>query len=325
MLEVMNTLILKAVLAPLVLFPVAATVLVFGLLLKGADRIVVARLQRRVGPPLLQPFFDILKLMSKQSMVPIGAPRTLFLALPMIGACSMCLAIALVPIVGVYEPNGQFGDLIVLLYLLTVPAIVLMLAGSASGSTFGAIGFSREMSLMLAYEGPLLLVLISVAMKTGLAQGDLITFSLMDIVHYQQDNGSFLFDPWMWPAVLAYLSIIPANLGIPPFDIPEAESEVLEGPLCEYSGPALALFKIMSTMKTMVVLALGIVMFIPGNATGMMALIGFVFKCLILFLLTKSLLRASVGRMRIDQAFLFYFKWPELLGIVGLLLVVFKG
>jgi NADH-quinone oxidoreductase subunit H len=78
-------------------------------------------------------------------------------------------------------------------------------------------------------------------------------------------------------------------------------------------------------MKTMVVLALGIVMFIPGNATGMMALIGFVFKCLILFLLTKSLLRASVGRMRIDQAFLFYFKWPELLGIVGLLLVVFKG
>jgi len=325
MFEVINSLNLDSVLEPLVLFPVAAAVLLFGLLLKGVDRIVVARLQRRVGPPLLQPFFDIAKLMTKQSMVPIGAPRTLYLALPMVGACSMCLAMALVPIVGVYEPSGQFGDLIVLLYLLAVPAIVLMLAGSASGSTFGAIGFSREMSIMLAYEGPLLLVLLSVAMKTGLAQGELITFSLMDIVRYQQSHGAFLFDPFMWPLVLAYLSFIPANLGIPPFDIPEAESEVLEGPICEYSGPALALFKIMSTLKTMVVLALGIAMFMPGNATGLLALVSFVLKCVVLFLLIKSLLRASVGRMRIDQAFLFYFKWPELLGVVGLIIVVFKG
>lgn len=325
MFEMMNTLELKAILAPLILLPATFSALIFGLLLKGVDRILVARLQRRIGPPLLQPFFDIIKLMQKQSMVPIGAPRKLFLALPLLGACSMFLAIGLVPIPGVYEPSAQFGDLLVLLYLLAIPAIVLMLAGSASGSTFGAIGFSREMSIMLAYEGPLLLVLVSVAIKTGLSQGEFITFSLMDIVQYQQLNGSFLFDPWMWPAVLAYLSFIPANLGIPPFDIPEAESEVLEGPLCEYSGPALALFKIMSTMKTIVVLALGIALFCPGTNTGMWAAVIFVFKCSLFFLLTKSLLRASVGRMRIDQAFLFYFKWPELLGVVGLLLIVLQG
>ncbi|QIJ06657.1 respiratory chain complex I subunit 1 family protein [Shewanella chilikensis] len=325
MTDVSTALDLHAVLAPLSLFPLAAAMLLLGLLLKGADRIFVARLQRRVGPPLLQPFFDIVKLMSKQSMIPHGAPKTLYLALPLVGACSMLLAVALLPIVGCYTPSAQLGDLIVLLYLLTVPAVVIMLAGSASGSTLGAIGFSREMALMLAYEGPLLLVLVGVAMKTGLAQGQLISFSLMDIVHYQQAHGAFLFDPWMWPLVLTYLSVIPANLGISPFDIPEAESEVLEGPLCEYSGPALALFKIMSTMKTMVVLTLGIVLFMPGDLTGVLALLSYLLKCSVFFLLAKGLLRAAIGRMRIDQAFLFYFKWPEALGVLGLLLVIFKG
>ena len=315
----------KTIFAPLVLLPIGIGALIFGLILKGIDRIVVARLQRRIGPPLLQPFFDIIKLMQKQSSIPFGASRKLFLSLPIFGAGSMFLALALLPIAGIYEPSGEFGDLLVLLYLLTVPAIVLMLAGSVSGSTFGAIGFSREMSLMLAYEGPLLLVLIGVAIKTGLSQGGFITFSLMDIVREQQLNGFYLFDPWMWPLLFAYLSFIPANLGIPPFDIPEAESEILEGPLCEYSGPALALFKIMSTMKTVVVLTLGITLFCPGMSVGFWAFIIFIAKCCVFFLVAKSLLRASVGRMRIDQAFLFYFKWPELFGVVGLLIVILQG
>lgn len=308
--------------APLMIFPLGLVALMFGLLLKGVDRIVVARLQRRIGPPLLQPFFDIIKLMQKQTMVPEDAPRGLFLALPAIGVGSMLVAVALIPIAGFYQPSVVLGDLLVMLYLLTVPAVVLMLAGSASGSVYGAVGFSREMVLILAYEGPLLLVLASVAMKTGMAQGGLITFSLTDIVAYQQTHGAFLFDPWMWPALAAYLLFLPANLGIPPFDIPEAESEVLEGPILEYTGPGLALFHLMSALKTVVVIGLGITLFFPNGPDGLAGIAVFMVKCLVLGALSKTLLRAMVGRMRIDQAFLFYLKWPELLGVISLITVI---
>ena len=78
-------------------------------------------------------------------------------------------------------------------------------------------------------------------------------------------------------------------------------------------------------MKTMVVLSLGIALFWPGTATGLWGAVLFIVKCSLFFLITKSLLRASVGRMRIDQAFIFYFKWPELLGVIGLLSVVLKN
>lgn len=317
--------ILHTFTAPLAVFPLGIGALAFGLLLKGIDRILIARMQRRVGPPLLQPFFDVMKLMRKDTMTPDGAPRRLFLGLPVIGVGALLLAAALVPIAGVYWPSAALGDLLVLLYLLTLPAVVLMLAGSSSGSVYGAIGFSREMALMLAYEGPLLLVLASVAIKTGTAQGGLVTFSLTDIVRYQQQHGAFLLDPWMWPAALTYLLFFPANLGIPPFDMPEAEAEILEGPLLEYSGPALALFKMMSALKTVVVIGLGITLFCPIGPVGMAGLLVFMLKTLVLFVLGKTLLRALVGRMRIEQAFLFYLKWPELLGVISLLTVIVRA
>lgn len=313
---------MTSLLAPLILVPMGAAALIFSLLLKGVDRILVARLQRRIGPPLLQPFFDIIKLMRKQTLVPDGAPRTLFLALPAVGAGSMLVAIVLIPIAGVYQPPAGFGDLLVLLYLLTVPAVVLMLAGSCSGSVYGAIGFSREMALVLAYEGPLLMSLASVALKTGLAQGGWVSFSLSEIVAYQQQHGAFLFDPWMWPALVTWVLFMPANLGIAPFDIPEAESEVLEGPLLEYSGPALALFHLMSALKALVVIGLGITLFFPNGPAGIAGGLVFLLKCLVVACLCKTLLRAMVGRMRIDQAFLFYLKWPELLGVISLVSVL---
>ncbi|MCW2479346.1 respiratory chain complex I subunit 1 family protein [Candidatus Symbiopectobacterium sp. NZEC135] len=308
--------------APLMIFPLGAAALIFSLWLKGVDRILIARLQRRIGPPMLQPFFDIIKLMRKQTLVPHGAPRALFLALPAIGVGSLLIAITLIPIAQIYQPAIAFGDLLVVLYLLTVPAVVLMLAGSCSGSVYGAIGFSREMALVLAYEGPLLLALASVALKTGLAQGGWVTFSLSEIVAYQQQHGAFLFDPWMWPALAAYVLFMPANLGIAPFDIPEAESEVLEGPILEYTGPALALFHLMSALKTLVVVALGITLFFPNGPAGFAGILVFLVKCLMVSCLCKTLLRAMVGRMRIDQAFVFYLKWPELLGVIGLISVI---
>jgi NADH-quinone oxidoreductase subunit H len=304
-------------------FPGGLFALALGLALKGADRRLAARLQRRVGPPLAQPFFDLVKLARKRTMVPDIAAKPVFLGAPLIGAVSMLLAAALVPIAGVYTPEPVLGDLLVLLYLLTIPAVVLMVAGSASGSPFGAIGFSREMALMLAYEGPLVLVVAAVAMRTGAGLGGHVSFSLSEIVAYQQAHGAFLFDPVLWPALLAFLAFYPANLGIVPFDIPEAETEVLEGPLLEYSGPALGLFKVMSALKAVVVLGLGIALFYPIAPAGVLGLAAQLGKLLVLMLLGVTVLRVSCGRMRIDQAFRFFLKWPLTLSLLSLVIVAF--
>jgi NADH-quinone oxidoreductase subunit H len=297
------------------LFPGGLFALGLGLMLKGFDRRLAARLQGRVGPPLAQPFYDLVKLARKRTMVPDIAAEPVFLGAPLIGAVSMLLAAALVPIPGVYSPNPLLGDLLVLLYLLAVPAVVLMIAGSASGSPFGAIGFSREMALMIAYEGPLVLVVAAVALRTG-------SFSLTDIVAYQQTHGAFLFDPMMWPALAAFLAFYPANLGIVPFDIPEAETEVLEGPLLEYSGPALGLFKVMSALKAVVVLGLGVALFFPSAPEGIAGFLVYLTKLVVMMLVGVTFLRVSMGRMRIDQAFTFFLKWPLALSVLSLATVV---
>jgi formate hydrogenlyase subunit 4 len=303
------------------LFPGGLFALVLGLTLKGLDRRLAARLQARVGPPLAQPLYDLVKLAKKRTMLPDIANETLFLGAPLVGAVSMALAAALVPIAGFYTPDPMLGDLLVLLYLLTVPAVVLMIAGSASGSPFGAIGFSREMAMMLAYEGPLVLVVAAVAMRTGMGMGGVVSFSLTDIIAYQQNHGAFLFDPVMWPALLAFLAFYPANLGIIPFDIPEAETEVLEGPLLEYSGPALGLFKVMSALKAVVVLGLGVALFFPIAPAGVAGLLVQVAKLVILMLVGVTVVRVSCGRMRIDQAFRFFLKWPLALSVLSVAIV----
>lgn len=311
-----------AMLAALLVFPGGLFAFAFGLALKGVDRRVAARLQGRVGPPLLQPFFDLVKLGLKRTMVPDSACETVFLAAPLVGVIAMLLAAVLVPIAGVYSPDPRVGNLLVLLYLLSVPGTVLMVAGSASSSPYGAIGFSREMAMMVAYEATIILVAAAVALRTGLAEGHWVAFSLADIVRHQQEHGAYLFDPVMWPALAAFALFYPANLGIVPFDIPEAETEVLEGPLLEYSGVALALFKVMSALKAVVVLGLGIAMFLPPPLSGAGAGVAWLLEMLVLMVVGVTAVRVAVGRMRIDQAFFFFLKWPLLLSLASVVTVI---
>ena len=131
-----------------------------------------------------------------------------------------------------------------------------------------------------------------------------------------------MFQPILWPALLAYLACLPATLGIPPFDIAEAETEVLEGPLVEYSGPPLGLLQMMQAMQRVIALALGVVLFFPAGPEGILGLLVFMIKIVVMAALAITLLRASVGRMRIDQALIFFFTWPELAGLLSLILIV---
>lgn len=307
----------------MLIFPGGIFALAVGFFFKGLDRRFEARLQRRVGPPLKQPLLDIAKLLTKETLIPDTANRTAFLMAPVLGFAGMAVCAAFIPVPGVYRGLTNMGDLLVIFYLLPVPAIALMLAGSSSSSPFGAIGFSREMLMMLAYEVPLLAVLLAVAMMVGKGLGTGAEFSLAEIVRYQAAAGPLGFNPIMMPALAAYLMFLPGTMGVVPFDIPEAETEVLEGPLLEYGGPPLAMFQIGSALKTFVVLGLGVALFFPGTLGDfwLVNLIWFLCKCLALMVLSLTLVKAATGRFRIDQAFWFYVKYPTALSLVSLVLV----
>ncbi len=307
------------------IFPGGLFALAFALFLKGLDRILVARLQRRVGPPVIQPLLDIAKLLTKETLIPKTACRTIFCFAPVIGMTGMAACAAFIPVPGVFEGMHNMGDLLVLFYLLPIPAIAMMLGGSASSSPFGAIGFSREMLIMMSYELPLLMILLTVAMITGKASGlNTADFSLLHIVQYQIDNGQFGLNPIMIPAFIAYLMFLPGTMGVPPFDVAEAETEILEGPLLEYGGPLLALFKIGSALKTFVVMSLGVVLFFPGTIHDywLVNLFWFMFKVMVFMVCAISIVRSATGRFRIDQAMVFYFKLPTLLALISLVLVI---
>ncbi|MDR0816056.1 MAG: NADH-quinone oxidoreductase subunit H [Desulfovibrio sp.] len=310
----------------MIIFPGGIFALAVGFFFKGLDRRVEARLQRRVGPPLKQPWLDTAKLLTKETLIPKTACRQAFLLAPVFGFTGMAVCAAFIPIPGVYSGLNNMGDLLVIFYLLPIPAMALMIGGSASSSPFGALGFSREMLLMLAYETPLLMILLAVAMLAGksIAGGAAgAEFSLLKIVNWQQQTGSLGLNTAMIPALLAYLIFLPGTLGVAPFDIPEAETEIIEGPLLEYGGPLLALFNMTSALKTFVLLGLGVALFFPGviSAWWPVNLIWFVLKCLVLMLLSITVVKSATGRLRIDQAFRFYVTIPAALALCSLILV----
>jgi formate hydrogenlyase subunit 4 len=308
------------------IFPGGLFAIALGLILLGIDRKVYARLQRRVGPPLYQPFIDIVKLVRKEMVIPKTAHFGAFMLSELIGFAGMLVAVLLIPISGVFDAFESLGDMLVVLYLLALPAISLMLAGSSSSSPYGAVGFSREMMMMIAYELILLVVMLCIAYKVGYATGDTAVFSLNVIMQYQLTHGSFLFDWTMIPAFVAFLMFIPGIIGTVPFDIAEAETEVLEGPILEYSGSGLALFNLMSALKLIVVLGLGIVLFFPMTLGDSMIvnMIWFFVKCLILMTVAITVVRAATGRMRVEQAFRFYLGIPLILSFISLALTVYQ-
>jgi formate hydrogenlyase subunit 4 len=306
----------------ILIFPGGLFALALGLFLKGVDRKVLARLQRRVGPPLYQPVLDLIKLMTKETLIPNTANEAAFLLAPVLGLTGMLVTAAVMPIGGVWNGVSGLGDLLVLLYLLPIPAMGLMLAGGASSSPYGALGFSREMCMMFAYEMPLIASFLAVAVRVGGSNGSLL--SLPAIMDYQFQHGPLLFDPVMLPAALALLLFIPGTMGHGLFDIPEAEPEVIEGPLLEYSGPLLAVFHLMSAVKLVVVLQLAVALLMPnplvaeGGAGVLANLAWHICKCLVLLMVSVTCFRAATGRFRLDQGFSFFVKYTSPLALTSL-------
>ena len=289
------------------------------LLLAGLDRKLLARMQKRMGPPLLQPFYDFFKLMGKETIIPHEANRKAFLIAPVLGFVSLIVMMLFIPIFG-YSPFSTNADLIVILYLLTIPAVALIVGGSASGSPYAGIGISREMVTMMAYELPLVIVLLTIAKKVG---GDELVFSMQKIGDWQSMNGLLISHWSLIPAAIAFLLVIPAEVGTQPFDVAEAETEICEGPLVEYSGAPLAVFKLNTAIKMFVMTALFTFLFLGGIDTGYVALnvVIFVAICAVVTVLCMTLIHAITARLKIEHLFKFYWTFVSALAAISLILV----
>jgi NADH-quinone oxidoreductase subunit H len=284
---------------------------VVGLFLTWVDRKVTARIHWRVGPKLYQPYADFLKLLIKETIVPEGASKTLFFLGPLLGVISMSIFAVMLFRMN-FDPTSTFvGDLIVMVYLLALPAIGIIVGGSASKNPLASVGASREMTLAFGYELPFLISIAIIVLKAGGS----IRFG--EIILVQQSSGPFLYSLSGVIAAVVILFTIQAKLSFVPFDIPEAEQEIMAGPYIEYSGVTLALYKITRAMMFFL-LPVFLVSVLWGGLTSWWAILK-----VLLFVVLIILIKNTNPRLRIDQALKFFWIGLGLLSIIGLVLAFY--
>lgn len=264
-------------------------------LAQGVLRKVTARIQSRQGPPVLQPYFDLLKLLGKED-IEAGEISFMQRFVSWLSLASVLAVAAVIPM-GFGILMNEAGDVLLLVYLLTLCSICTLLAGLAAGSTYSLVGISREMMTMITLEP-----LFAVAMIVGAIHAHSLR---LDAVL----SGSAYFGvPWSGILMLVIMLLaFQAFVQRVPFDVAEAETELMEGPLMEYSGPKLALFKYTQMIKMIIYAALFVGLFLPwgSNAALPVAFLLFWTKIFVLVLLV-TVVAATHARYRIDQAIRYF-------------------
>ena len=277
-----------------------------GWLFLWITRKVMARLQGRKGPPFYQPFFDFVKLMGKETIVPGGTNRIIFYALPLVALISVTLALSLIPIPG--NPLRSFnGDLILLIYLLEMPALCDILAGFVTHSLYAQVGATREAILSLGYNLPFLTGLIALAIHAK-------STSLREIVA-AAPGPAIVF------VALAFLLSVPARLKSNPFSISNAESEIVAGIHTEYNSKPLAIFELVHGLELTALAGLFAVLFLPFAHSLIAALAIYILCALVLILLTTGL-AAATARLKIQHAFSFFWSWGVAAAVLAIVVAV---
>jgi len=294
----------------ILIFPGFLFTACFGLTATWVVRKVSAKVQYRVGPPFLQPFYDVMKLLGKETLVPEQAQRAVFMGAPLLGFAGVLLLSTMLWRITISQTT-YIGDVIVAMYLLVLPSLALMLGGSASASPHAAVGTSREMKMVMGYELPLVLALIVVIIKTG------GTLSLAEIAQHTPvaSISGFL-------AFAVALLCIQAKLGFVPFDLAEAETELGSGVLMEYSGALLGVWKLMQAMMLVALPLFVVMVFLGGfgmNSLGaILAGIGKYLLVVVLLILIKN----TNPRLRIDQVMKFFWCYCGIALVAAVLLAI---
>lgn len=305
---------------------------VLGLLFCGVDRVLVARMQARLGPPVLQPFRDVAKLMHKQDMVPEHAVGSIYRLAPVVALAGAVSVLFYLPLGGLGDGvlAGR-GDGILVLYLLLIPGLAMVLGGFASGSPYASIGAQREMVTMVSYELPLAAAILTFAWRLDrLGVADPFSLSAMSANPIWADSGILgILGALMLLATM--LAVTPGELGRIPFDSAEAETELAGGILVEYSGRSLALFELAAAVKTVAMCGVLTAMFLPWNLSdwvawprgvaGVADLLFFMLKSGLLMFVGVSVVRAGMARFRITDVVKTYWKKLGVLALAGMGLV----
>ncbi|HVP21490.1 MAG TPA: complex I subunit 1 family protein [Anaerolineaceae bacterium] len=291
----------------LLFFPGGIFLLGWGLLYEFVDRKLVARFQNRIGPRWFQPLADWVKLLAKEEIIPQGVHAGLFLALPIVALAGALTAALYVPVAG-WNPSYSFrGDLIVTLYLLSMMTLCIGLAGANTLDRFSIVGATRALTQLFSYEAPFLLALLGPAIAAG-------TWQISEINSYAQHN--------LWMITTQPIGFLVALVGLmgklelPPFDAPEAETEIVSGALTEYSGRGLALFKIGRNVELVIGLSLVSAFYLGGISNPL----DFILKTAVLLLVT-ALLQSLFARLRIDQTVGLWWRVGAILALLQLLAI----
>ena len=283
-----------------------------GLIAGWIDRKVTARIQWRVGPPWYQNFVDVVKLLGKETIIPQGAAKLTFLLAPFLGLLSAVLVSTILGVTVRLPLESFVGDLIVVLYLLIIPAISIIIGASSSRNPLASIGASREMKLVLGYELPFILSIIVVIIKSA------GSIQIGSILNHQINFGSNLVS---WSGVLAFIVTIfcmQAKLCFVPFDMSEAEQEIMAGVFIEYSGLPLAIFKLTKAIL-LYTMPLFLIILFGAKDLGPLLLIGKYLGLLVIIILIKN----TSPRVRVDQALRFFWGMVTPVAIIALVLAIF--
>ncbi|TAJ14991.1 NADH-quinone oxidoreductase subunit H [Marinilabiliaceae bacterium JC017] len=298
------------------IFPGLLFASIAGGFLSWFDRKVTAMVQFRKGPPVLQPFYDFLKLLLvKETILPAKGSPVVFMLMPILALVGATLACVFILLPALNITSGFNGDILVIFYLLNIPALAFILGALASGNPLASIGASRELKLIISYELTFLLILAAVIFKAGMR------INLQEIIMAQADT-SFIGSISGILLFIAAIFCLQAKLGYVPFDIAEAETEINHGSFIEYSGSAYAL-----VILTKYILLFTLPVFIGTLLLGGLSFTGInivysLLKILAIVLLL-ILIRNTNPRLKIHQAMRFFFVWMNLLVIIAITLSIF--
>ncbi|KPL84697.1 hypothetical protein SE15_06590 [Thermanaerothrix daxensis] len=292
----------------LLIFPGGLFLIMAGLAYEYLDRKLVARFQNRIGPRWFQPLADLLKLLSKEEITPLGVQRGLFYLLPLFALASALTAALYVPMAGLLPAYAFQGDLIVTIYLLSVLTLSMGLAGACTVDRFALVGATRTLTQLFSYEAPFMLALLGPAIAAQ-------TWQIRSINEYASQN--------LWLLIAQPIGFLVALVGLmgklelPPFDAPEAETEIVAGALTEYSGRGLALFRLSKDIE----LVIGLTLVAAFYLGGIHSPLDFLVKTVGL-LLVVALLQTLFARLRIDQVVGLWWRIGTILAVIQLIAIV---
>jgi NADH-quinone oxidoreductase subunit H len=292
-------------LVDLVLMPLIAFIV--GMAMVLMLRKIGAKLQRRVGPPLLQPLYDIVKLHAKETQVSHGLIHEIGIVMAIGGYVA---AETLLPVPGM---NGiaEKGGLIVLLYMTMIPSLGLALGVGQCANPNGSIGISRALTAMLAYDIPFVIVIFGVAYHFG-------TTNLVDIIAAQQAGGPSTWGAAEMPLLaIAGMFGLQAMLGKQPFEIYVAPAEIATGPMVEMGGKFLGGLFVMQCFQLYTASVLYTSLFLGGGENW----ISFLIKAFAVLAIPVTIAMVF-PRYRTEDLVRLVWKWPVMIGLLGLAFVV---